>query len=357
MTSRGRVEAALGHCEPDRTPVFEYVLLSPLADVVLGRPYVVDERHWGDAVASMGWERAVRQRAIDSLDLAQCLGHDLVYVLPNPMPPVRGSGSGNGNRACVLDDPVVAVRMRNARAREESLPSEDTMLVYGLLKEEMSDRGLDLPILAPAYAHGIWTDTDLMRTMLLAPEVAAEHFAIATERCFALIDAYAAFGVDQVGVGGDFAGNRPLVSPEFYRKFIMPEVRRTVAHAHSRGLRAVNASDGNLWSVIEDFLLGTGVDGYIEIDRFAGMDLARLKREYGDRVTFYGNMDCGNTLSFGSPEVIRAETVRCIEDGLGSGGHIFCASNAITASVSLENYLAMVNAYRDFFGLSRLVLP
>jgi len=99
------------------------------------------------------------------------------------------------------------------------------------------------------------------------------------------------------------------------------------------------------------------VDGYIEIDRFAGMDLARLKREYGDRVTFYGNMDCGNTLSFGSPEVIRAETVRCIEDGLGSGGHIFCASNAITASVSLENYLAMVNAYRDFFGLSRLVLP
>jgi len=37
MTSRERVEAALNHRTPDRTPMFEYVLLSPLADAFLGR--------------------------------------------------------------------------------------------------------------------------------------------------------------------------------------------------------------------------------------------------------------------------------------------------------------------------------
>jgi hypothetical protein len=48
----------------------------------------------------------------------------------------------------------------------------------------------------------------------------------------------------------------------------------------------------------------------------------------------------------------------CIEAGLGSGGHIFCASNAITASVPLENYLTVVNTYRERFGLaSRTLRP
>lgn len=39
VTSRERVEAAPNHREPNRTPVFEYVLLPPLAEQLLGRPY------------------------------------------------------------------------------------------------------------------------------------------------------------------------------------------------------------------------------------------------------------------------------------------------------------------------------
>ena len=83
MTSRERVEAAFAHRTPDRTPVFEYVLLSPLADQLLGRPYAVGAG-WEQAVFEMGWERAVHQRAVDQLDLAMLLGHDLLYVVPNP---------------------------------------------------------------------------------------------------------------------------------------------------------------------------------------------------------------------------------------------------------------------------------
>ena len=48
MTPRQRIEAALRHQEPDRTPVFEYVLLSPIADQLLGRPYGGDPAHWPD---------------------------------------------------------------------------------------------------------------------------------------------------------------------------------------------------------------------------------------------------------------------------------------------------------------------
>ena len=109
--------------------------------------------------------------------------------------------------------------------------------------------------------------------------------------------------------------------------------------------------------MIEDFLIGTGVDGYLEIDQRAGMELSELKRRFGSRITFLGNMDCGEVLSFWAPERIAEETVRCLRDGDGvHGGHIFCASNAITTSVPVQNYLAMLHAYQDWFGLPRFQL-
>ena len=40
MTSRQRVEAAFAHRDPDRTPLFEYVLLPPVAERILGRPFI-----------------------------------------------------------------------------------------------------------------------------------------------------------------------------------------------------------------------------------------------------------------------------------------------------------------------------
>ncbi len=118
----------------------------------------------------------------------------------------------------------------------------------------------------------------------------------------------------------------------------------------------MNASDGDLWPVIDDFLGGCGVDAYLEIDMGAGMDIRRLRERFGSRITFLGNMDCGRILSFSTPRQI-AEVTRGILDAAGTcGGHIFTASNAITASVPVENYLAMVNAYRDRFGLSPVIL-
>ena len=349
MTSRERIAAALSHREPDRTPVFEYVLLSPLADLLLGRLYGGDPAHWPALVDQFGWEGAVRRNAADRVDIAVLLGHDMIYASPVPPPPSTSASPPPDP----TDDPVENLRRRNERAAQSTPPADDPLLVYAFLKEEMQRCQVDLPLLSPAYRHGVWTDVDLMQTMLLSPEVAHRHFSLATENALALIDKYASLGIDQAGVGGDFAGNRPIISPAAYREFIVPQVCTLSRRLHQLGMFAINASDGDLWPVIDDFILGCEVDGYLEIDMYAGMDLTRLKAAYGDRVTLYGNLDCGSVLSFSSPEEVRQHTIRCLEAGAGNGGHILCASNAITASVPLENYLAVVNAYREFFHLPR----
>jgi uroporphyrinogen-III decarboxylase len=350
VTSRDRVEAALRHREPDRTPAFEYVLLAPMADVLLGRSSATDPDRWPQALQAYGWEEAVRRMAADYVELAERLGHDLIYAVPNPLPPA----SGGPTAAAVpeVDGPVERLEQRNAMAAlSDPSPPDETLLVYVFMREEMARRGLDLPLIAPAYAHGVWTDTDLMETMVLAPEVAREHFALATRRSLAAVGKYLKLGIDIIGVGGDFAGNRPILSPTMYREFIVPEVRTVARRIREGGAWSVNASDGNLWPVIEDFLIGCEVDGYLEIDWGAGMDLQKLKEAYGSRITFFGSLDCGSILSFSTPEVVAQHTIACIEAGWGGGGHILCASNAVTSSVPLENYLAAVNAYRAYFSL------
>ncbi len=208
MTSQERVEAALRHTQPDRTPFFEYVLLSPIADRVVGRPYADyagDSERWEQRVAAMGWEKAVRSYVQDRLDLAQALEHDMMYVCPNP-----SSRQGPTEPEPPTADPVERVLwFADRRAGETPGPKEENLLVYHLLRGEMERRGIDLPILAPAYAHGIWTNTDLMQAMLLDPDAARAHFAQATRSAMAYIEAYLSLGITQIGVGGDFPATVP----------------------------------------------------------------------------------------------------------------------------------------------------
>ncbi len=361
MTSRERVRAAFGHAAPDRTPIFEYVLLPPVAEAVVGRPfveYLAGMEPWLEMAREVGFEEAL-QRYVDArLSIAARLGHDLLCVSPNPVPGASYlydplSELGARFEVETGGDPVQRLEARNRRVAATMMGPvpQDSFLVYDLLREAMRRRDLDLPILAPAYFHGIWTDADLMQVMLIEPEVAREHFRLATRRACTLIGDYRSRGIEMIGIGGDFAGTRLLISPESYRSYIVPEVRTCAEAVRSAGAWSVNASDGDLWPVIDDFLVGCGVDAYLEIDMGAGMDLGRLREKFGRRITLLGNMDCGRVLSFSTPDEVAEVTRGILEAGGTGGGHIFTASNAITASVPVENYFAMVNAYRERFRL------
>ena len=122
MTSRERIFAAFSHCEPDRTPVFEYVLLSPVANTVLGRRY---EDYGGDLKAWVsyarelgGYEKALRQYAVDRVEIAQKLEHDLIYCVPNP--PDSALGKEPAENPPYVNDPIEAVKRNNELSRKRS---------------------------------------------------------------------------------------------------------------------------------------------------------------------------------------------------------------------------------------------
>lgn len=350
MDSAQRVACAMNHRPVDRTPKFDYVLQDPCASLVLGRrflSYDESESEWKSLAGELGGKAALERYVRERLEIAEKLGQDLLYVVPPPsldQEPQEPKGS--------YEDPVDRVAARNERSLKGL---ERPLSAFGLSVYEELNRLMERPValFAPAYTLGVWSDVDLMQTMLLDPDVAREHFSICARQAELQAKAYAERGVRLIGIGGDFAGNRPIISPELYREFVVPEVRRVADTVHSLGAWAVNASDGNLWDVADDFLLGCGVDGYMEIDSRAGMDLRRLKERYGDRICLMGNLDCGELMSYGTPESIRREVLQCLEDG-GSTGHIFTPSNAITETVPFENFRAMHDAYSEYFGLDQV---
>ena len=99
---------------------------------------------------------------------------------------------------------------------------------------------------------------------------------------------------------------------------------------------------------IFDLILETGIDAIHPIDPMSGMDLGEVKEKYGDRVCLCGNVNCGPTLSWGSVEEVRQEVKECIRKAGPGGGYICTSSNSVHSGVKPENYVAMVEAIREF---------
>ena len=106
-------------------------------------------------------------------------------------------------------------------------------------------------------------------------------------------------------------------------------------------------SDGNLWPIIDDYLIGTGVDGVREIQTSV-MDRWKLKELYGDRICFNGNVDCQSTLVYGSTKDVAEETKNCIKALSPGGGHILSSSNSVNQTVKPENFFTMLKICRTY---------
>jgi uroporphyrinogen decarboxylase len=150
-------------------------------------------------------------------------------------------------------------------------------------------------------------------------------------------------GVDAIIIGEDMAGsNGPLINPRDLKNIMFPFLVREIEEVRRTGTKVLIHSDGNTMPVFED-IVSLGIDGYQAIEADAGMDIALLKDKYGDRLCLIGNVDCGNTLTHGSPCQVVAEARHIIDCTAEGGGFILGSSNSIHDGVKLENLLAMTN--------------
>ncbi len=151
-------------------------------------------------------------------------------------------------------------------------------------------------------------------------------------------------GADIICLGDDYATNiGPLCSPEHFRRFILPRLKRVIDAIHQEGGKVIKHSDGNLYSLL-DMIVDAGPDGVNPIEPAAGMSLSVVKAKYGKRICIIGNIDCGELLSHGTPSQVEAAVRQAIADAAEGGGYMMSTSNSVHSSVNPENYVTMVRA-------------
>jgi len=153
-------------------------------------------------------------------------------------------------------------------------------------------------------------------------------------------------GADAVVSGDDYAGREaPLMSPDHFREFTLPSLRKSVEAAHDLGVPFIKHTDGNIWPILE-MMVDAGIDAIDPLEPIAGMDIGRVKREYGDRIALIGNVDCTELLPNGKPEEVEEAVKETIAKAAPGGGYVLASSNSIHPAVRPENYKAMVQAAR-----------
>ena len=155
-------------------------------------------------------------------------------------------------------------------------------------------------------------------------------------------------GVDMIWTGDDVGTQKGmLIAPQQWRDIFKPRMANFYAE-----LRRVNPEikiayhcDGDIREIIAD-LIEIGVDVLNPIQP-ACMDPAEIKKDFGDKLCFWGTMDEQHTLPFGTSSDVEDEVIKRLKTIGKDGGLILGPTHHVQLDTPLENFWAMVNTIRE----------
>ena len=381
MQPRERIDAVFAHRPTDRVPAYHSGLSCRAASAVLGREAFVGGgiQQWRESCAF--WQGAAAHQEFlersqrDAIELARVLDQDLVrpsYWRLSEMPARRIDehtflyGDPDGAWVARHFDPETELYHEVDRHPQREETIDDLPPRVEALERVVSDYVPDEADFAASLAcqaalgHEravpVWggvgaalpqESTAWLEAIVLRPDLVARFLDAQAERSIKRIEFATQLGIRYFMAGGDFAGNEgPFYSPRAYRELVLPRIQRITETCHRLGAYYMFASDGNLWPVAEDLFGRSGIDGYYEVDRRAGMDLARLRRAF-PHLTLIGNIS-SHTLHTGTKEEVVNETLSCIEEAKRSGSIVVGCSNQIVTQTPLENLFAMLETIERY---------
>ena len=138
----------------------------------------------------------------------------------------------------------------------------------------------------------------------------------------------------------DPVSSSTMISPGRYREFVLPTLQSFIRNL---GLPVILHVCGNTRPIL-DLMAETGAS-ILSLDQC--MDLAEAKERVSGRCGIGGNVDPVHVLLFGTPEGVKRETLRCLQQG-GKKGYLLMAGCAVPPDTPIENLKAMVETARSF---------
>ncbi len=371
LTPRQRVLCALDHQEPDRVPIF-FGACSPTT--MLGPAYERLKDYLGLPPRQTRLLSRVFQYAQLDEDVMERFGSDARLIAPKAVPSALGRQLSPSK---LIDDwgvtwerkpGCIYWELADSPLRNATIDDLDHYAWPDLshagrfegLAEEARRLHCQTPYAVMALGYlTVFELIELLRGMDVwmtdlagDPEFAHALLRKVTDLMIAGVEPYldaVSPYIDLITFSDDLGGQQgPLISPKMYRAMVKPYQAEVIAAIKARSKAKVfYHSCGDVYPLVEDFIeIGVDVLNPVQVSAGAMGDTARLKRDFGSRVTFCGGIDTRWVLPHGTPDDVRREVRRRIKDLAAGGGYILSAVHCIQPDVPPENVVAMLEEAR-----------
>lgn len=141
----------------------------------------------------------------------------------------------------------------------------------------------------------------------------------------------------------------PIISPEMFRRLLMPRYKRITSFLRVHGVDVVLIdSDGNINDIVE-LWLDSGVNCMFPLEVQSGSDPVTLRRRFGDRILLHGGVN-KRVVAKGKEE-IKAEMKR-LEPVIQEGGFVPHLDHGCPPDIPYENYRYYLELKKKVLGFS-----
>ena len=142
--------------------------------------------------------------------------------------------------------------------------------------------------------------------------------------------------------------NNPFVSPIMFKKLFMPRYKRFNDFLRKNGIKHIIVdSDGNINPLVSLFL-EAGINGIQPNEVNAGMDVVKLRKEYGKNLLLMGGVD--KMALRKDKKAIEEEVKYRIGSIIEDGGYIPTVDHLVPPDVPLENFEYYMELKKKILG-------
>ncbi len=171
---------------------------------------------------------------------------------------------------------------------------------------------------------------------------AEQRVAIAVERAEAVARHG---GLDGLCLNADYCFNDgPFMSPNQFSEFVAPYLAKLTKAYRELGFYVIKHTDGNILPIV-DQLVQTNPHALHSLDPQGGVDIAEIKRRYGQQLCLIGNVNC-SLFQNGTEDELCESARYALQNGMPGGGYIFSSSNCVYVGAALSRYERMLEVWR-----------
>jgi uroporphyrinogen decarboxylase len=153
---------------------------------------------------------------------------------------------------------------------------------------------------------------------------------------------------DSILTGG--SGSITLQSPDMWRELSLPYIKKITKMCKDAGVISGIHSCGKEYELIKVCAQETDLNyvNPIELPPMGDCDLAKVKKEFGDKLALMGNLHTTSVMLQGSVKDVRKASLQAILDAGENGGFVLSTGDQCGRDTPDENIREMISVAKEF---------